>query len=115
MILRDRVTFTKDVPVLDANGNPTYDDYGAEITQEVQIEYPAEVRGLGTEAWSDQPINGPITTRYRLFLPARASGQGHNVLDEVDWHGKTLRIESRLEDHRLGGRLHHVECIVYEQ
>ncbi len=52
--------------------------------------YAAEVRPLG----SQEPIEGPVSTRYRVFLPASATDI--TPADAVRWRGMTLELQGEV-------------------
>ena len=96
MIFADRIEVLRRVVV-------GTDSYGNDVTEDAVTVYPAEVRPMS----SQEPINGPVTTRYRIFLPASATDV--TAADAVRWRGRTLEL--RVQPHSIGGRLHHHEVI----
>jgi hypothetical protein len=98
MILRDRITVVRRVVI-------GRDRYGNDVLQDPEHTYAAEIRPRG----SQEPIEGPFTTRYRVFLPASADDV--TPADAVRWRGATLKLQGDVEPHTFGGRLHHFEVI----
>ena len=74
MILRDRITVVRRVVI-------GRDRYGNDVLQDPEHTYAAEIRPRG----SQEPIEGPFTTRYRVFLPASADDV--TPADAVRWRG----------------------------
>lgn len=102
MILRDRVVLARRVKV------GTDPDYGNDVFETRETPCRAEVRALGSSVVVDR--SAPTVTRYRLFLPASAFPLADQ--DAIRWRGHTLQIEGQVEEHTLGGRLHHLEAEV---
>lgn len=102
MIFHDRVRVLRRVLVgYDAHGNPRYQDQ--------EHPYRAEVRPLSTKDSSD-PASSTVITRFRVFLPASASGLVGT--DALTWRGASYEIEGTVEPHTINGRLHHYEVLV---
>lgn len=101
MILHDRLTVNRTTTGQDADGNP--------ITVVTTLgPFPAEVRPVNSDemlsATADQ-----VTTTYRMTVRA-----GLQILagDTIGWRGTTYAVTGDLEQHTIGGRVHHQEALI---
>ncbi len=99
MIFHDRVTISTKQVV-------GKDDYGQDIYEWVDVDVPGEVRPVN----SDENVNAQdqLVATYRVFV-------GRDVtLDptaKVTYRGRAFAVTGDVEQHTIGGRIHHLEFL----
>lgn len=90
MLLDDTVVLLKRVPVLDGQGNSTYDDYGTPIMKDV----PTPLVGVSIQPMTTtETVNNTqdiVTDRWRGFGPL---GMGLSAADHLVWNGLDLQVD----------------------
>lgn len=103
MLLHDRVTVT----VTTETGE--YDSLGRPIVEEAEHRIPAQVDPATTTS-GDDPNASQVISRYRVLMQAPEDLDLTSV-SEVQWRGRTIRVDGEIQPQMLRGRIHHHEFV----
>ena len=103
MLFHDRVTVT----VTTETGE--FDSLGRPIVEEVEHRFPAQVDPATTTS-GDDPNASQVISRYRVLMRAPEDLDLTSV-SEVQWRGRTIRVDGEIQPQMLRGRIHHHEFV----